>query len=118
MTTTPEDQDRDAGDEHEIWKNPPPPPMPDFPKIPQSLRDAAEGKKTEKSNLAGIASGWALALDFVGTILASWLIGFGIDWWQKTSPWGSLIGLGIGFAYAIYRILRQSQKEEQRQSRK
>lgn len=111
-------KDQDQGDEHEIWKTPPPPPMPDFPKIPQSLRDAADGKPQEKSSLAGFGAGWALALDFVGTVLASWLIGFGIDWWQKTSPWGTLIGLGFGFGYGIYRMLKQSQREERGQSRK
>jgi F0F1-type ATP synthase assembly protein I len=117
MTKDPGQADRDElhETEHEVWKDPPPPPpMPDFPKIPQSLRDAAGQKQPDKFNLAGIGAGWALALDFVGTILASWLIGFGIDWWRKTSPWGTLIGLGFGFGYAIYRILRQSQKEEKK----
>jgi len=110
----PEDQESGDGD-HEVWKEPPPPPpMPEFPKIPQSLRDAANGKPVEKSSLAGIGAGWTLALDFIGTIVASWLIGFAIDWWQKTSPWGSLIGLGFGFGYAIYRILKQSKMEERR----
>lgn len=109
------DQKHDEGDEHEIWKTPPPPPMPNFPEIPAHLRKVEE---KPESNLTGIAAGWSLALDFIGTIVASWFIGFGIDYWQKTSPWGSLIGLGFGFAYAIYRILRQSQLEEKRRQRK
>lgn len=88
--------------------------MPDFPEIPQSLKDAAGGRKEVRSSLANVASGWGMAMDFVGTILACWLIGFGIDWWQKTSPWGSLVGLGVGFAYAIYRILKQSALEDKR----
>jgi|ERR1043165_4215519 F0F1-type ATP synthase assembly protein I len=114
MPTEPE---HDAG-EHEVWKpSPPPPPMPDFPKIPDSLRKAAGGEPSKPSGLAGIGKGWALALDFVGSIIAAWLIGFLIDRWQKTAPWGSLIGLCIGFAYAIYRILKQTKQDERESKR-
>ncbi len=116
----PEDKTDDTGPE--VWQpSKPPPPMPKFPDIPESLRKAGEapGTRGEKgSPLAGIGAGWALALDFVGTIVAAWLLGFLVDRWQKTTPWGSLVGLGIGFAYAIVRILRQSQKEEERSRRK
>lgn len=110
-------QPKGEGDGQEVWRPPPPPPpMPDFPTIPESLRKAA-GEPTKPSGLAGIGKGWAMAFDFVGTILAAWLIGFGIDLWRKTSPWGSLIGLGVGFAYAIYRILKQTQREEREAAR-
>lgn len=113
------DQGKDP--EHEVWQpSKPPPPMPDFPEIPAELKKAAQdpAEKAKSSPIAGLATGWALALDFVGTIIASWLIGFGIDWWQKTNPWGTLIGLGVGFAYAIVRILKQTQEAERRNSRK
>lgn len=102
------------GDGPEAWQpSKPPPPLPDFPEIPDSLRDSARGGKASgPSNLAGIGKGWALALDFVGSILAACLIGYLIDRWQKCSPWGTLGGLGIGFAYAIYRILKQSAADD------
>lgn len=100
----------------EAWQpSKPPPPMPKFDDIPESLKEAARGGvKDTPSGLTGIGKGWAMALDFIGSIIAAWLIGFGIDWWQKTTPWGSLIGLGIGFAYAIYRILKQTRDEERK----
>src|SRR5262245_9617326 len=104
---------REEADEPAIWQPPkPPPPMPEFPKIPENLKRAAQGQETKPGGLSGFAKGWALALDFVGSVIAAWLIGFLIDRWQKTQPWGSLIGLIFGFAYAIYRILRQTQREE------
>lgn len=100
----------------EAWQpSKPPPPMPEFSEIPESLRKAARGGTRESpSGLAGVGKGWAMALDFVGSIIAAWLIGFLIDRWQKTAPWGSLIGLGVGFAYAIYRILKQTKAEERK----
>jgi F0F1-type ATP synthase assembly protein I len=84
--------------------------MPSFPDLPKTSAD----QPAEQSSLTGIGTGWAMAIDFVSTIVAAWLIGFGIDWWQKTRPWGSLIGLGFGFTYAIIRILRRSQQGERR----
>lgn len=108
---------RDPSDEGaEAWQpSKPPPPIPTFAEIPESLKEAARGGRKEgTSGLASIGKGWALALDFVGSIIAAWLIGFLIDRWQKTAPWGSLIGLGIGFAYAIYRILKQTLDEERK----
>ncbi len=102
-------------DSHEPWQpSKPPPPLPDFPDIPDSLRQSAQPNKTAPTNLAGIGKGWALALDFVGSILAACLIGYLIDRWQKCSPWGTICGLGIGFAYAIYRILKQSAAEDRK----
>ncbi len=112
------DEGREEDSGPEVWQpSKPPPPMPVFPKIPENLKRAAEGSQQKSSGLSGIARGWAMALDFVGTVIASWLLGFLIDRWQKTQPWGSLIGLCFGFGYAIYRILRQTQQEE-RESRK
>lgn len=112
-------QHPDQGD-HEVWREPPPPPpIPDFPEIPESLRQAAAGKKeTRQSPLTGLATGWAMATDFVVTLIAAWLIGFGIDMWRGTSPWGSLIGLGVGFGYAMYRLVRQSQRQEREAARR
>ncbi|MBX3375636.1 MAG: AtpZ/AtpI family protein [Phycisphaeraceae bacterium] len=112
-------QNPDQGD-HEVWREPPPPPpVPNFPEIPESLRQAAEGKKPPRqSPLSGLAAGWAMATDFIVTLIAAWLIGFGVDYWQGTSPWGSLIGVAVGFAYAMYRLVRQSQREEREAARR
>jgi len=100
-------------DDLDAWRPPKPlPPVPKFPEIPKELRE--KGQNETVSNLTGFGEGWAVALDFVCTIVAGFLIGFGIDWWLKTRPWGTLIGLGVGFAYAIVRIMQYTQRQERK----
>jgi ATP synthase protein I len=55
---------------------------------------------------------WAIAMDFVFTIVAGLLLGWGFDKWRGTAPWGLLGGLVIGFTAAFMIILKQSAKEE------
>lgn len=69
-------------------------------------------KGTGARSIAGLGVGFAMALDFVGSILAGSLLGYLFDRWQGTSPTGVLIGLGIGFVGAMIRIVRTSQKAE------
>jgi hypothetical protein len=91
------------------------PPMPKFPEIPGDLRRAAEDQPPTlgSANLAGLARGWGMALDFVFSILAAWLIGFAIDRWAGlgTAPWGSLAGLAIGLTASLVRITRQMNRQ-------
>jgi F0F1-type ATP synthase assembly protein I len=97
---------------------PPAPPLPEFPVIPESLKNAT-GAPTPKGAqaLVGVVKGWAMALDFVFSIIAAWLIGFLIDRWQGTAPWGSLIGLALGLTGALVRIMRQMARQEQAEAR-
>jgi hypothetical protein len=69
------------------------------------------------SGLIAFAKGWGVAFDFIGTILGGLVLGYGFDAWRGTSPAGVLIGLGIGFASALVRIIRRTLREEARSSR-
>jgi F0F1-type ATP synthase assembly protein I len=51
-------------------------------------------------------------MDFVFTIIAGLLLGWGFDRWRGTEPWGVLAGLAVGFTAAFFVILRQSAAEE------
>ena len=59
-----------------------------------------------------MAKAWGIALDFVFTILAGAAVGWLIDRWLKSNPVGLLIGLALGFAMALVRIIRTTQKQE------
>lgn len=83
--------------------------------VPQGNFDPVYGSATHRPkplNLEGAGRAWGTAMNFVFTIIAGLALGLAFDKWQKTIPWGTLIGLTIGFVAAFYQIVRQTQREE------
>lgn len=64
------------------------------------------------SMVGGIGMGFGLAFDFIGSIGGGALVGWLIDRWQGTSPVFVLVGLGLGFVGAMFRIVRQTKKQD------
>jgi|RhiMethySRZTD1v2_1073278.scaffolds.fasta_scaffold649618_2 F0F1-type ATP synthase assembly protein I len=87
---------------------------PDPGPIPEVLQHGPSVPKPDSkpSEVAGMAKAWGIALDFVFTILAGAAVGWLIDRWLKSNPVGLLIGLALGFAMALVRIIRTTQKQE------
>lgn len=93
------------------------------PKIPELLtrpvglpvpgRDAP--KLGPVGSLMDAGKAWGAALNFVFTIIAGLLIGWLIDYWLKTRPWGVLGGLATGFVLAFVQIVRNTLKTEARE---
>ncbi|MBL8758704.1 MAG: AtpZ/AtpI family protein [Phycisphaerae bacterium] len=103
----------------------PPDPEPDDPRlrIPEVLRQPTAVRpgpgaksrgesRASDSGLMSMARAWALAFDFIFTIIGGGLLGWLFDWWRGTAPTGAIIGFAIGFATAFYRIVRHTQKQE------
>jgi ATP synthase protein I len=78
--------------------------------------DPTHGKKSARpasgDDVRGMGRAWAIAMDFVFTIVAGALLGWGFDWWRGTKPWGVLGGLMVGFVAAFVVIVRQSARED------
>lgn len=55
---------------------------------------------------------WGVALNFVATIIAGLLVGWGLDHFAGTRPWGVLGGLAVGFVLAFVQIVRNTMKTE------
>ncbi len=87
----------------ETLRKPPPPPPP---------------PKTPGSDIAAMGRAWAIALDFVFTVLAGAGLGWLFDRWRSTGPVGLLVGLGLGFVVAFWRIIRTTQREEEAERRR
>lgn len=63
------------------------------------------------SNAEGRAEsrGWAVGIEFVGTVLVCGFIGWGIDrWLELKTPWGMIAMLVLGFAAGTRRALQTS----------
>jgi ATP synthase protein I len=53
--------------------------------------------------------GWAVGIEFVGTVLVCGFIGWGIDRWMGfKTPWGLIVLLLLGFAAGTRRALQTS----------
>lgn len=75
--------------------------------------DAARGKGVSPSPSAPPESAASLALKFGGefgaAVLVGAAIGFGIDQFAPTSPWGLGIGLVLGFVAGVFNVVRTAQ---------
>ena len=76
-------------------------------------RRVAEARGEGASNASPPQSAAGLALRFGGefgaAIIVGALLGFGADYFLHTSPWGLVIGFGLGFAAGIVNVVRTAQ---------
>lgn len=68
---------------------------------------AHEGGVTNAEGAAE-SRGWAIGIEFVGVILVSTFIGWGIDRAAGTAPWVMIGMLILGFAAGVYRAMKTS----------
>ena len=77
-----------------------------------SPASASRSGKAGGSGLMEMGKAWGVALDFVFTIAAGALAGWGFDHWRGTAPTGSIVGFAAGFAIALVRIIRYAMKQD------
>lgn len=73
----------------------------------QQARD--EGKNldgTPKQVKSGMGSAMRVATDLVAALFVGGALGYGIDRWLDTKPWGMVIFLFIGFAAGFMNIYK------------
>jgi ATP synthase protein I len=56
--------------------------------------------------MTGIGRGFRLASEFVAAVVVGGAIGFGIDYFLPTRPWGMIILLLLGFAAGVLNVIR------------
>lgn len=73
-------------------------------------RRVAEARGEGASNVPPPQSAAGLALRFGGefgaAIIVGALLGFGADYFLHSSPWGLVIGFGLGFAAGVVNVVR------------
>lgn len=70
--------------------------------------DAAEAKREAQSDESrkGMALGLKISSDFIAAIVVGFMLGWLLDYFAGTSPWGMIILLLLGFCAGILNILR------------
>lgn len=102
---------------------PEPPPVPEFLTKPvrkptnRNILGMGENPTAlgRASQLAGMGKAWGLATEFVASIIGSFLIGFALDTFFKTTPTWTLIMIAVGLTYAVWRIMRRTMEDEKRE---
>nr|WP_210344070.1 AtpZ/AtpI family protein [Nitratireductor aquibiodomus] len=74
-------------------------------KRPES-RDGDEGKT--KGDMAGVGQALRLSSEFIAGVGVGAALGWGIDHFAGTSPWGLIIFLLLGFGAGVLNVLRSS----------
>ncbi|MES1199534.1 MAG: AtpZ/AtpI family protein [Pseudomonadota bacterium] len=73
--------------------------------------DAARGESASNSPPPDSPASLALRFggEFGAAILVGALLGFGVDYFVHTSPWGLMIGVVAGFAAGVMNVVRVAQ---------
>jgi ATP synthase protein I len=59
---------------------------------------------------SGMSLGLRMASEFASAILVGGLLGYGVDFLVKLTPWGLLVGLALGFAAGTVNIVRSARQ--------
>lgn len=54
----------------------------------------------------GMGLGFRMAADFMAAILVGAALGFGFDWLLKSTPWGLIVCLFLGFITGVWNVMR------------
>jgi ATP synthase protein I len=59
---------------------------------------------------SGMSLGLRMASEFASAILVGGLLGYGVDFLVKSSPWALLVGLALGFTAGTVNIVRSARQ--------
>ncbi len=82
--------------------------MPDDLDRPIAQAKAEHAKPITRAEGAAESLGWAVGIEFVGVVLVSTFIGYMIDRFAGSGPWGLIVMLVLGFAAGVYRAAKTS----------
>ena len=75
-------------------------------RLGQHQSDRPSENQGAKSDPSGLARGLQLTAEFVAGILVGAAIGWLMDRWLGTKPWGMIVWLLLGFAAGILNLIR------------
>ena len=61
------------------------------------------------SGSGGGSTAARFAGEFGAAVIVGGLLGFGVDYWLETRPWGLIAGLGLGFLAGVINVVRAAQ---------
>jgi F0F1-type ATP synthase assembly protein I len=80
--------------------------MPSDDKNPDRANPAEAFQETLEKAAPAAAAGYTL----IGGVLGLGAIGYGIDYWRGTFPWGTAIGLLLGMVVGFYELIKSTRR--------
>jgi len=72
-------------------------------------RSVESGSTSQPSaDMSGFARGMRLSAELVGGVAIGFILGWLIDRWLGTSPWGMIVLLLLGFAAGVLNVMRSA----------
>ncbi len=76
-------------------------------RLTQASRPSENGSgPRQATDTSGIARGFRLSTELVAGVLAGAFVGWLLDRWLGTSPWGLIVFLLLGFAAGVLNVIR------------
>jgi ATP synthase protein I len=73
-----------------------------------SKNDDDDDRDASRRSAVMLSAGFAM----FSSVLAGFLIGWGLDRWLKISPWGVVVGIVLGSAAGFYELVRLTSNSE------
>ncbi len=73
---------------------------------PRPSSSFARSAKSLQENVTRAGPAAAAGYTLVGAIILLGGIGYAVDYFQGTGPWGLLIGLGVGIVVGFYELVK------------
>jgi ATP synthase protein I len=71
-------------------------------------RRPAEPASGPRADMSGFARGMRLSAELVGGVVIGFILGWLLDRWLGTSPWGLIVFLLLGFAAGVLNVMRSA----------
>lgn len=75
----------------------------------EAARKRGPGKDADQPPVSAASLALRMGGEFGAAVLVGALLGFGLDHFLHTSPWGLMVGLGLGFVTGIVNVTRAAQ---------
>jgi len=76
--------------------------------ISSGREQSAKAAKRKASDASGLGQAFRLSAEFIAGVLAGGFLGWMLDSFAGSSPWGFIIGLILGFGSGMLNMLRAS----------
>jgi ATP synthase protein I len=106
-------QDKASGTPEPRWPElpdpAPPPPIPEhlLQPVKRPSIDPDRPRPVDPSGLGDLMRGIGLALDALFMVAAGAVLGWLVDYWLRSSPWGLILGLALGFVLSTVRLIQR-----------
>ena len=76
--------------------------------ISSGREESAKAAKRKASDASGLGQAFRLSAEFIAGVIAGGFLGWMLDSFAGSSPWGFIIGLILGFGSGMLNMLRAS----------